>query len=520
MSKRLLLLLAGLLPLFAFAQSTEKVAPAPSFDYSRNSLTIISVIDDNCTYGYGQGAIEAFIDSVYYAEGRYDKFDFNRIPTEYISTSNTLENVNKALEEKGIGKQVLDYWVQFDGQYFNESLMEKRACYNATDADVLADKSNKVSQIAASGKALMNNSYVVVVGPTSSPTQKKNNKGETVYETKYAAHVYKVNFNDTVMTTVWENWLYDGMPEDEFKVQKSVYDNLKVELTHIESVNGSVTIKDKDASFYASFGEGISSFDGKIDAWKPVTSVYDKRPLQAKIGKKEGLKNSDRYRGYKVMEDAEGNIEYKPVGYARATKVYDNRTEATGESECSYFYQISGGKNFSEGMIMKEDKDAHVSISVSGAWNGFSYGTIGADYLFHTTRVAGIMQYVGLEIGFDMEKVNLLGDDYLNMYIPIAINYSVGFHPVRWVEIQPYVGIGADYFMPASEMKPDDSSFAKQLAYFAHGGLKVGVNVCYPVQVFAKVGYSYKFMEGDYYFSSERDRFGTFSIGGGVKVSF
>lgn len=487
------------------AQGTAKVESQQAFDYNRSSLSVVALTG---LTSYDNAA------TAWTSEADFDgKFDMNKIQTGSVRTANTVDDIKNALNNAGVGKQVLNYWVQYDGTKFDDGLMKQRARYNATDADVLRDKAAKVSTLDVVNKNVLKNSYVMVTGPTEvkSVTGKK---GNVTYIAKVDAHVFQLDLTDEMIDNIWSNWLDEGSTPN----QRDQYNALSVGLTYVASTTGKTGAGETaEEAVKDAFEEILQPLEKKIDSWQVVTSIYQKHPLGAKIGKKEGLRNSDRYRAFKVVEDVDGNLAYKKMGFVRATKIVDNAQNATGESECSQFYQISG-KNLREGMFLKQKKDAKISVSAYGNINGIQVGGLDIDYLIHTSNTLGIMQYAGISVGISPDS-----DQDAN-YIPVALNYSVGIHPVRILEITPNIGVGADVYLNSNDDINDDDedSFAKKLAYFARGGVKVGLQLWYPVQIFVRADYAYRISEGEAYILSSKDddRFGKLSFGAGIKVNF
>lgn len=491
------------------AQEPAKVTSQDAMSYNRCSISVIPLL--------GNTEYDSYVTS--WAQGQdFDgKFDYNDISEIRISGTTASDTIGSILVSKRVPKQILDFWLQYDGKQFNNNLLEKRSRYNATDADVLKDKGSKVSTLYANGKPLMKNSFILVAGPTE--VKKTETKKGIVYTASVNGYAYLVDLNDEVLTTVWENWLDDEAPAQ----AKVVYDNLNISLNEAASVkNVTGTDADPVKAINEALYKMFEKLEKKIDKWQVVTSVYQLHPIGAKIGKKEGLKNSDRYAAYRVVEDADGNLVYKRIGYTRATTIADNATDATGESPCSDFYQISGRRNVKEGMFLKQKKDAKISVSISGNIMAYNPINVDVDYLIKTSHKMGLMQYAGISIGGDFGKDEYTGEHAF--WIPVSLHYGIGIHPLRWLEVLPNIGVGADYYgMPSLEDSnlDDDSSFMKQVAYFAHGGVKVGFQVWYPVQVFVRADYSYKFAEGEFYAPCDsHKRFNRLSLGAGVKINF
>lgn len=490
----------------SYAQEVSKVPAQETFDYNRCAISVISM---------GGGAFTQGIDSCEFMSG---KFDINKIPCTQIAVvgneivgkkkqvlKEKAEEIRKELLAQNVGKQILNYWLQYDGNVFNSSLLAKRTRYSKTDADVLNANVDKVNTLNAADKKLIGNSYVVVLS---------DNDGKSV-----DSYVFKAVLNDTVLTEVWNNWL----DKDASAANKSFYDNLKVDLEFVYAVNNTYESKGKKGSEkeidpVATLNSALDALERKIDKWQVTSTIFEVNPVAAKIGRKEGLRNSDRYRVFKVVEDESGNLEYKKVGFVRATKVFDNRTDAMGETDCSKFYKISG-KTMKEGMFLKEKKDLKMSVSVSGVLGGYNYAQVDIDYLLKTQNTLGLMYFTGISIGYHMGD-NIDDTDSEVAYIPFSLNGAVAIHPIRILEIMPNFGVGVDYCELLDDTSSNNNnSDSKRIAYFAHGGVKVGWQVFYPVQLFVRADYSCKLSEGELYVDTP-NRFGKLSIGAGVKVNF
>lgn len=534
MRKKLLFVAFLFGSIVSYAQEVPKVSTQETFDYNRCAISIISM---------GGGAFTKGISNSEFMSG---KFDINKIPCTQIPVvgneivgkkklvlNEKAEEIRKELLAQNVGKQVLDCWLQYDGNVFNSSLLAKRTRYNKTDADVLNANVDKVNTLNVADKQLIGNSYVVVL------SESEDAKGVDAY-------VYHTILPGEMLAEVWNNWL----DEDASPANRTFYNTLKVDLQLVAAINkkyekpasnvlyaSSILAGDLGSSLrkmaasssaidpVETLNEILGTLEHKIDKWQVTGTIFHRHPIAAKIGRKEGLRNSDRYRVLKVVEDESGNLEYKKVGFVRATEVFDNRTDAMGETNCSKFYKISG-KTMKEGMFLKEKKDLKMSLGVSGGVLGrYNYAQVDIDYLLKTQNTLGMMYFMGISIGYHMgEKSTTTGsaatDELRPDYIPFSLNAAVAIHPVRILEIMPNIGIGGESCCSSDNTKSNNSkSLTKEMAYFARGGVKVGLQVFYPVQLFVRADYSYKFSEGELYVDTP-NRFGKLSIGAGVKVNF
>lgn len=494
--------------------AAAKVNTKDVMSYSRNSITVIPIT--------GMTGYDAYVLDWSNQRDFDGKFDYNAIKADPLRiknplSKNTLDSIQKVLLLNRVPKQVVDYMLQYNGKNFNIELLEKRSLYNASDADVLKDKAARVSSLKENGKEFMKNSYLLVAGPTQ-VIQRTDKKGNVSYSAKSAGYVYHVDLNQELLDNIWENWLDEDATDD--KIAK--YENLVIGLESTATVTGaSGSGKTAQEAINESMLSLYEKLESKVDKWQVVTSVFSVHPIGAKIGKKEGLKNSDKYAIFKVVEDQDGELEYKRIGFARATNIADNQMYADGMSmPCSNFYQISGRRNAKEGMFLKQNKDSHMSISVSGnLFDAYAPVNLDVQYLIKTSQALGMMQYAGISIGGDFGD-DIYGDK--SFWIPVSLNYGLGLHFTRWFEFQPNVGIGADFYGNSADgtESSDDESFMKKIAYFAHGGIKLGFQVYYPVQLFLRADYSYDLAQGDWYVPAEKKRFRGLSVGAGIRINF
>lgn len=499
----------------SFAQDEAvKVKPQEGFNYSRASISVVKVDGNYSQYG----------DVVVDALDLGDKFDINDINTKSLPSVESLLSSN-------IGNQVLLHWLGYDGVAFNSNVLEERSMYNATDQDVLLDQAAKVASLKTQGRKLMNNSYILLVTPQNLKESRETDKKGNVkvrYNGTVEATVYKLDFNDELLSAVWDNWISVSdttMTESDYYQKASFFNNLKINAEHVATESNTCSANTPEEAFAAAASSLIFSLEKKIDGWQVVSTIYSKHPITAKLGTKEGLKNSQRFRAYKVVEDEEGNVKYKGLGYLRVTHVADNSSVATGETtDLSKFYQISGGK-LREGMILKQKNDARMGISLEyNFMPSYSLAEISVDFLTHTSTTMGIMQYVFLKGGYDKPYK----DSDEPWYVQAKIGYGIGIHPIRPIEIMPYAFFGADLMnLKDSDDGDDDDSFTEKMALMAGGGVKISFQIAYPVQLFVKAEYAKIFDEGKLYiprlereFLVKQDKIKDFSVGAGFRVAF
>ena len=487
--------------------------------YQRNSLSVI-IINRGDLYDNTINNAVSKID-------RGDKFDVNVIGTEILKynaerpATPSPEELGEELNDEQVGRQIVSYWFnrQADGTMDTQRILE-RGHYNATDQDLMNASASKVGveSLGDTGWQLIGNSYVLVLDYNNFKKE-KNSFGKESWNVTTTATVYQLQYNKKSQDLIFDQWI-DESDSEEVKAQKrEAQDKILFEMKPRARVT-ELTIREIEdggieTAIIESYAEVISSIEKEISEWNVTTSIYARKPLSAKIGRKEGLKNGNRYQAYKVKEDADGNAFSVAKGYIRATKINDNRGYTEGNTGLSEFYQISGG-HIEEGMTIRQKNDLGMGVSLGYKISDFSPYNLTIDYLAHI-NTKGFAHYGMLNIGFDMfsgSKIRQkLGNDISSImdgdggisYVNFSLGYGFGFRPIRHIELVPFVMVGGDYMINNNEAINSNSnentsdSFTDKVAWFVNPGLRANFNVRYPLQLFVQIDYSVIVSQGIYY---------------------
>jgi hypothetical protein len=236
----------------------------------------------------------------------------------------------------------------------------------------------------------------------------------------------------------------------------------------------------------------VTGLEDNIPAWEVAVAILATKPLRAKIGTKEDLYNGARYRAYSYTEDNDGNLKSVPRGYLRATEISDNTGMSAGETEPSEFYQISGFANIEEGWTIKQSNDARVGVMLGPRFGAPGQVSIGldADWLMNVSS-KGTMQYVLATLALDVNNIG---------YTPLlmGLGYGYGLHLTRLFEFMPYGMIGLDHIGYSATDESSDR-FLRESALVLEPGVRLCVNVAYPLQLFSKMGFDVLLPLGELY---------------------
>lgn len=443
-----------------FAQDVKEKVPSK---YDRSSLTTLFL---DFQSGNHWNVARSKIDSVQFS----DKYDNNNLNSLLLETSfsrgiGLRESIKNELAKSDLPRQIIAKWYnrQADGT-MNMELVHERGRFTATDADFLRAQTSKRGNAALEdyGNRLVNLSYILVIDVADIKTMgEAGYKGSKGWQATVNGYLFRINFNDEVRNAFYETWIYDDDTEEVKEQKRKAFQQLDIPLEFV--INKSLTVSasqsEKDSGLkllkkekttdqlmqemlQKAYDETIYRIEMDVEEFKVKTSLYETRPLRAKIGLKEGLKTDYRFFVYEYVYNSKtGKAEPKRRGVIRAankSKIVDNRKVATGDTQTSKFYQVAGRK-LEPGFIMQQQNDHGIEVSVGpevGNVSGF-YGRI--DY--RLGRFIGVRStFAYVEGGVD--AADYIGESYGMLRYGGGV--AKGLQLMRNVELRPYVGLGLE----------------------------------------------------------------------------
>lgn len=552
--KKILFITPLLLMLFlnnAFAQRKVQVEEDKVVQkYDRNSISVlVTTYSDNFDSEVLSGLKSMGID---------EKFDMNNISTTSIPISGQRANAIDSLldfkvNKMNIGRDIVAFWLNRDAKgRMDDSRMKARSEYNATEQEIINAQAAKVSTIAEKGADMIPNSYIAVFDVKSLTDGGAEASADSRYSVSAVAYIYQIQFSADNINDIYMNmWIYD---KDNATVQaekKAKFDNMQIPMNRVNKFSIKASGPSYEAAVANLFNNSnLSKMEKKIKGWQVKVPIYKVKPIVAKAGKKEGLRNGDRYRAYTFQEDKNGNLMMVKRGFVRVTSVYDNRdlsdtthrpaSKASGLASlfakkedtttnkiadttttqtkklnknqayldsihCSRFYQISG-KPLKEGMLLQQNKDAKVGISAGAQFGGLSFANIRVDYLGYIHN-SGIAHYGLVNFGFDLPKLYwqdayyMYESDKAYPYLNFAIGYGCGLPVSKMIEFQPFILVGADMMLSLNDNSSENNNakFNETSAWYADAGLRFSIMPVYHFQIYIQADYSYLFKQGSVY---------------------
>ena len=446
------------------------------------------------------------------------------------------------LNDHNVGKEIFDYVLMVDNNgRFHYDLMVERSRWNATDEDVQLDNASQVKTMDENGPALLANSYILVFDakdPKVGETTDKNGNKKPLYMANVTGYVFMVDSAADVINNILHNmWIEDEDNANVANYKRELYRNVHIPMVCVAAQSVSASSEESMRKAITKSYDGVlRKLENKISAWEVTATPEEVRPyITAKVGKKEGIKNAQRFKIYKNYEttnkEGRDTTYTKKVGYARATVINDNEFIATGETGVSYFYQISGRK-LKGTEFLKQSNDIKLGFSIDYNYNGFGWENqkiFGAfsmvdvtfDYLAYMHK-NGISHYARINVGYDIVTSKMLKngliaanegmtetdakaaikDTWLEngvSFVNISAGYVCGLKVKQVMEFQPMINVGVD--LPVFHAKVDLTKDQKKKNYgvFIDPALRIIFNCGYPFQLFVQADYSVMVLEGDTY---------------------
>jgi hypothetical protein len=541
MKKHLLLLSATILACSLNAQndvpkSLER-GLIPS-TYNRNALTIV-ILDNNCTY---ISDIKQATDNIIIPE----KFDDNTVLTKCIKSASGKDEILSTINQSKLGNQILSTWFSRSAEGdFNMSLIAERGMYNATADDMIKASASKIgmNKIKDAGQALVNNSYIQVIEFKDVITMKEyydkqdaanynyakanNTQYKPVERTKNGwkgssvSYLFKIDpayvdllFNDM--------WIYADDDPAVRTQKKELFDNANFSFSFVmEVANEAEGTQDnpnpntglpvqltREQLFARLVNSGIKAslyeFETKYEPFRVKTALQTRKPLQAKIGTKEGIGVDQRFFVLENIMNSKGEIKSKRQGVILVKKVENNSVVATASNiPMSKFYQTAG-KRLEPGMTMQQRNDYGVGLSM-----GAGGGALGGFYMKAEGNLATISRMLpGIENLIKVTQLKVFGSvafdakDYTTFdettFTRVQLGISKGFYFMRNFSIAPFIAYGSESATPMSypEGYTINADFLNIGTYFT-ANILYNLQLVATLNIYGLLGTAYEKYDGE-----------------------
>ncbi len=486
-----------------------------------------------------------------------DKYDVNKIEPRILSMEGqsvpSSSNIKSKLGEEKMALEVLNYVFNADenGQW-NFDRVIQRAKYNYSDAEVKMlqaqllgyEKGSKqykeILPFLKSNYIFSYNfrdviSYDTYYDRIDEQRGKRSGSGYEPVDRRYTGYmmdakvaVHKLSLSDETLQYIFTKcWFSDESPEAERAAAMENRKELEIPLGLVSEQSAKIkSSQSKDLKpssiFYKSdeqlfadlFKKGmddmIFSVEENVPAFQVRAAIYDTRPIEVKIGKKESLEPDGLYLVYEkqISNLTGGEAKWVRQGAIRAKKVIDNRQVATGKTEPSRFYQISGRK-LVLGHEVRERKELGAFLYLGGTV--FSPSTFKPSSAAFSIKVDYfVSKYFGSDTygwkfyaeglfssyGFEEDEVPDSGKNNYDVFTSsVGGGLAKEWYFFRNFMFSPYLGLRMEYasFLDSDlqeEYFPGEDDGGAWSNIGIDAGARLGISLSYKVQLVGTVGFA------------------------------
>lgn len=557
-----LLTIILLLPFYSPAQHAEQSGKIVkdknvSAEYSRSSLTLLLLEPGRSS---SQQRFEKIMSEIQIP----DKFNDNNLDQRSLEVSgferdadevffrqamnrgivpgSGLEIIYRRLKQEHLTNQVIaKWWSRKEDGTFGVELLQERGAYDATDAEVIAARAGirGMAGVMDAGEELINKSYILVFDFYNTKNMEQyysdvdNNRREIArqlereftpvernmegYRTDVMAHLFRIDYNDSVSAVFYKEMWIDPENDDiqTRNAKRNQFNEFEFPLAYVTSVKTTQQSAQSKKAVYGkktddqlfeklvedAIEEVLFQFSTRYEDFRVKTAVYDTRPIQAKIGRKEGVNVDQRYFVYEYQLSPHGEPIPVRKGVIRASnKITDNRQIATGETPPSRFYQVAG-RRIQPGMLIQQQNDFGLGISMG---YGIDSEIIGSGFwimaelnVSQTMGRAGGQLSPGIKLFVDAAFDGIDDDNLPLSTTSVSAGLSKDLFLLRNVHFTPFLGIGYESVSPKEDgnIMADNELVgivkSEELLFTLYGtaGARLGINLRHNVQLLPSVTY-------------------------------
>jgi len=471
--------------------------------YDRSSISWVLVYNSGDSYTY---RIKESYENITHTDKFFlnpleeDVFEF-KVGRSSEDSRISADVIDNRLKEKNISQQIISHWYnRTDEGFMDMERIHERGMVNATDADVIREQSTTRGNWALMdyGNRLIDRSYVVAID-FSNVSRVETDTYDGYRATVYAS-LFRVNLSEEDKELIYDAWVLEDDSEEEAIKKRELYEAIDPSLKYVTQISrivisynyqedtflGSITPEKSTEELFQDlvqdgYDDVLFELERDYEDFNVITPLYSTRPLEAKIGKKEGLSVDQRFFVYEHRYDPETqDVKEVRRGVIRATSnITDNREIATGDMDPSRFYQVAG-RRLDEGYVMQQSNDYGIGINFGADIGGFGGGGLGVD--FPIGRTIGIRAFhLTANLFFDSGDYAGLGsfdtgfDDRVS-FLRWDVGFAKGLHFFRHFELRPNVGMGMEI------ANSDDLSDEISTIFFKVGG-NLAINITYYMQI-------------------------------------
>ncbi len=382
-----------------------------------------------------------------------------------------IAQMENSLNNYRVGKQVLDYLFDYNGNSLHIDRLQDRALRNAQFLDAeyvkatLAGKDDIANALTEDEylKPIVKNNFIYL--------EQRQDKSDIFFV------IFRVNINEQTLTDVYNSW--DNMEQ---------YNAINPTVSYVCCGQA-----DED-KLVAKIAEECPEFAirGQLKSRNPATAY---------LGTGSGAKLGDRVLIYRQFADEQGDMYSKVVSHARINDISD------GNSQLYFIGGTKGSKEQGDIVVLSPDKRIGLTFEGNYGTTGWYGASFTGDYLVCNIKKTAFNVYAMIDVRADFSNKLKKGRDLyfdngakLRFTKPLILDFGlglgIGYTFLGRMEVVPYAKCQYElaYFLNketrgSSDEKADLMSHAIRVPL----GAKLNINICYPVQLTLGVDYSLMF---------------------------
>lgn len=277
--------------------------------------------------------------------------------------------IEQYLNQNNIAKQLVARWFNRNSNgAFNMDLVAKRGEYNASELDIKIALNSVRGRglLKDAGEELISNTFIIIYDFTNESTGNSAMTGYPTMSFHLKAYLYRLVWDDKTAAIFYNDYWVDKTNTDVSRVQAFE----KSDVFKLKFVGSSV-VKSKNV---ANTEQNIMTFPKVIDqlmdnSMADLQRNYEEfrikfplssgNPITAKIGKKEGIKEGDKFEVLEQILNEDGTTRYQKMGEIRVGSekdIWDNTSVGDWFGNSSLEHTIFKGQSgsYHPGMLIRQ----------------------------------------------------------------------------------------------------------------------------------------------------------------------
>jgi hypothetical protein len=275
------------------------------------------------------------------------------------------KKIESYLNENDVAKQLVARWFNRDKNgLFNMDLVAKRGEYNASEIDIKIALSSSRGRalLKDAGEELIGNTFIVIYDFSSESTGNSAMTGLPTICFNLKAYLYRLVWDDKTASIFYNDYWVDKTNSNLSKIH--AFD--KSNIFKLKFVGSSI-IKSKNIHYLYTvpnvleklIDNSMADLQRNYEEFRVKSPLYSSDPIAAKIGKKEGVKEGDKYEVLEQILNSDGTTKYQKIGEIRVNRekdIWDNTAVGDWFGKSETDYTIFSGKSgtYFPGMLIRQ----------------------------------------------------------------------------------------------------------------------------------------------------------------------